>query len=384
MKKRKKYIIILSILLCVCSCFCYYVYNNISLRTAIFRSIVKGNWYIISEKDTLYNFGYFGVKKWLVDDKNNMHLLAENDDFCHNSSIGFLIGRSGVINGNYIYVVLRSYLGGSERSDSQNYVDGKLLVLKKDNLKVINEYPEDIKLIEAKICGNNLIVSGLQGFNIYDISKPEELKIVYKYRQKKFTEFQSFDVIEHNSKNYIVFARFAEGISVWDITNPTQTKEVMTIPIQQVTCNGEFLPKGLQCFSVMYKKPYVYATLAPMEMFFNTKNDRRGIITYDFSNIDSVKQTAVLVPKCKWYNKKVGDPQPSYMDIYKNKLYVNFGEKGIAVFDISNPNTPHYDCIMSICDGNLIQPIHINDRGILFAGDYYWSNVYTKKINTSN
>ena len=91
MKKRKKYIIILSILLCVCSCFCYYVYNNISLRTAIFRSIVKGNWYIISEKDTLYNFGYFGVKKWLVDDKNNMHLLAENDDFCQNSSIGFLI-----------------------------------------------------------------------------------------------------------------------------------------------------------------------------------------------------------------------------------------------------------------------------------------------------
>ena len=77
-----------------------YVYKDIPLRTAIFRTVAKGNNYLISEKDTLYSFGYYGVRKWLTDSIGNMMLIAENDEFCKNRFIGRLMGRSGVIKRN--------------------------------------------------------------------------------------------------------------------------------------------------------------------------------------------------------------------------------------------------------------------------------------------
>lgn len=49
----------------------YFLNQNIPLRTAIFRYFSPGNWYITSEKDTLYSLGYYGIRKYLTSDKNS-------------------------------------------------------------------------------------------------------------------------------------------------------------------------------------------------------------------------------------------------------------------------------------------------------------------------
>ena len=377
--KIKKICIILCIPFCLVS---YCIYKNTPIRTAIFRSFVKGNWYLISEKDTLYSFGYYGVKKWLINSSNKLKLLEENKDFCNNTYIGYLIGRSGVINNDYLYLASRSYLGGNDSVSTSGYINGKLLILKKNNLKILKEIPSDIKFTDIKIFKNHLFVSGLKVFDIYEILKPDSLDLIYKYRQNEFTEFQGITFFQKDSCTFIAFARFAEGISIWDITNPPKTHEVKKINIPNMLSCTSGNSNGLQCFDIEYKAPYLYISLAPMIYTFNKKNDKRGVITCDISDFNNIKYYFSPIAKKDWYKKKIGDPEPSYIDIYKNKLYTNFGEKGIAIFDISNPSKPRYEGIIDITNNNnLIQPIHINHRGILFAGDYYWPDIYSKQLN---
>lgn len=358
-----------------------YVYKDIPLRTAIFRTVAKGNNYLISEKDTLYSFGYYGVRKWLTDSIGNMMLIAENDEFCKNRFIGRLMGRSGVIKGDYIYVVARSYLGGADEIEANDYLNGKIIVMHKKNLTVVHEINSDIKLIEAKIHKNNLVVSGLKGFDVYDITDASHIKPLYQYRHKKFTEFQGLEVFEHRDSTYIAFARFAEGISIWNMTDRKNVYPVKNISIQSIYSENEELPKGLQSFRVYLRFPYLYATLAPMSSYFGKVNDRRGIITFDLSNLDSIRNNVTLIPQEEYYTTKTGDCQPTHLDIYNNKLYVNFGEKGYIVFDLANPFKPKMESIKNINNRhNMILPIHINHRGIMFSGNYYWSDLYKNPL----
>lgn len=359
-----------------------YLYKDIPLRTAVFRSFAKGNMYLISEQDTLYGFGYYGVKKFLVMNSGNTKVLSENDDFCENCFVGHLVGRSGVVNGKYLYVVCRSYLGGDDIANGKGYQNGKLIVLGKNNLCIIKELSSDIKLIEAKLYKNNLVVSGLKGFNIYDVTHPESPKLIFRYRQETFTEFQGLEIFNHNNATYIVFARFADGISIWDMTQPTYTHHVKDISIQDFLMNSTIMSKGLQCFRVVMNYPYLYASLAPMTDHIGTENDYRGVLTLNLSDINNVETKATLIPTKKFYSAKIGDPEPSHLAIYGRKLYANFCEKGIAVFDINNPASPQYEKIINISDNNnVILPIHINHKGILFAGDYYWSDIYNYNLS---
>lgn len=64
-------------------------------------------------------------------------------------------------------------------------------------------------------------------------------------------------------------------------------------------------------------------------------------------------------------------------------LYVNFGEKSVAVFNfnIEEPFYPIYKGIMDVYnEGAMILPLHINYRGIMFTDNYYWSNIYQKHL----
>lgn len=83
MKKKIILYSILSLLLSTIT-ISIFIYTNKNIRTAIFRTLVKGNWYITSEKDTLYSFGYYGVQKWLIEKNNKLKKLAENKSFCNN------------------------------------------------------------------------------------------------------------------------------------------------------------------------------------------------------------------------------------------------------------------------------------------------------------
>ena len=359
-----------------------YVYCNVPLRTAIYRSFAKQTVYLVCEADTIYSFGYFGVRKSLINrDNGEIKLLVENDDFCHNCFVGRLIGRSGAINGDYLYVAARSYLGGRYKSENKNYLKGKFLVMCKRNLHVIKEIPVDYSMIEAKIYGKNLVISGLQGFNIYDISCPANPHLVYSYRTEEAHEYQGCDFWETDQCLYLVFARFDCGLSIYDITNPKQPELVKDISIQDTLVNGTVLPDGLHAFRLVIKYPYIIATLAPKRNHIGTGADVRGLWICDISDLNQIKKYAVEIPRDEFYSTMTGDPQPSHIAVYNNRIYVNFCEKGFAIFSMSDvPSNIKFIRTVDFTNGKTILPITIDEKGWLFGGSFDNEEIYTYKL----
>jgi len=381
MQKKYLYSFIGGVILLCCITGYVIIYKNPPLRTAIYRNFAKQTVYLTTEGDTIYSFGYFGVRKWIIDNDGKTTLLAENDSFCHNCFIGHLIGRSGAINKDYLYVAARSYIGGIYRSKSKRYLKGKLLVMRKQDLQIINEYDADYSMIEAKIHGNNLIVSGLQGFNLYNINNPKEPKLTYSFRTNKPLEFQGCEFIEKDTALYVAFARFNEGLSIYNITNPSHTHLAAHIAIQDPQVNGTTLPNGLQTFRLVLDYPYLYSSLGPTINTFGTKNDYRGIMIYDISDINNIKQQSVLIPQSEWYSRKTGDPQPSHIDIYKDKIYVNFCERGVAIFSKPNPTRgSKYENLINVTNGKMILPLKINDKGVLLLGSFNSEKIFNYNL----
>lgn len=356
-----------------------YVYKNIPLRTAVFRTVLKGNWYIISEKDTLYSFGYYGVKKLLQ--SNELEELNRNNEICNNTFIGGLVARSGVLFDQYIYVACRSFYPYNT-SSNKNYVNGRLYVLNRNDLKVIKAFDSDIKLVCAQVYKNKLFVSGLGGFNIYDLSKPNNPRMIYQHRSKKYKEFQGYCFFNSDTDDYLAFTHFRQGISIWNITDTKHPYLIKSLSLQDSLSGDSVLPKDVQCFNIVSNYPFLYATIAPIVENIGTENDRRGIMVYNVSKLNDVQQKFIEIPQKDWYKKAIGDPEPSYISLYENRIYTNFGEKGIAVFDITNPAIPKYIKTDKLSSSmfDYIQPIHINYKGIIYGGDYYSSQIYSKQI----
>lgn len=377
--KRKVIFICMIAILCVSGCL--YVYRNVPLRTAIYRSFAKQTVYLLCENDTIYSFGYFGVRKSLINRENGeIKLLIENDDFCHNCFVGRLIGRSGVINGDYLYVAARSYLGGRYISTNKNYVKGKFLIMRKRDLHVIKEVPVDYSMIEAKIHGDNLVISGLQGFNVYNILDSSDPQLVYSYRTEEAHEYQGCDFLETDSCLYLAFARFDCGLSIYDITNPQKLKLVKDISIQDTLANGTVLPKGLHAFRLVVKEPYIVTTLAPKKEYFGTEADVRGLWICDVSNLNQIKKYVVEIPHDEYYSTVVGDPQPSHIALYNNQIYVNFCERGLAIFSMSDePSNIEFVRTENFANGKMILPLTIDEKGWLFGGSFNNEKIYTYK-----
>lgn len=378
--KKQAGAIVLLLCIIVITAFLY-VYKNVPLRTAIYRSIAKQSVYLVSEKDTLYNFGYFGVRKLLVNRKDgSTTLLKENSDFTHNCFVGHLIGRSGAIKGNFLYVAARSYIGGRYKTDDKNYLKGELLIIRKSDMQTIKQIPMDYSMIEAKIHGNILAVTGLQGFNIYDISNPTTPRVIYSYRTDKTEEYQGCDFFEKGDSLYLAIARFNAGLSIYRI-NSSLVSKVMDIPIAGTPSSSGILQGGMHVFRLLVKYPYIIATLGPTKENIGSTKDNRGIIVYNLTDLNNIKRQAVLVPKQYYYSKVTGDPQPSHIATYRDKIYVNFCEKGVAVFTTpSSKNQARFLTVQNDFDNKMILPLYIDKKGMMYAGSFDNKDVYTHKL----
>ncbi len=375
MKKRNA--VILISLFVILSGSGIYVYHDIPLRTAIFRSFAKGSWYIISDADTLFAMGYYGVRKYAFTPPNTLELVAENSGFCTNTNIA----RGGVLYKGCLYVSTRSYLGGRQESNDDDYRNGALLVLDRKDLKEIARIDSDIKLVEAKTHGRNLVVSGLKGFDIYDLAEPRAPRMIFRYRHPSWKEYQGFDFFDADGRACIVFALFTGGIEIWDMTDPAEVRLKATVPLSTPTVSGETLPDGASVLHVLADYPYLYAPLAPSRKDFGSGSGARGILTYEISDLDNIKVNCARIPAEDWYSKSTGDLAPSFIGRYRDAVYTNFGEKGVAVFDIARPFEPRYVKTLDVTGCNaLIQPIHITPKGRLCSGGYYWSDIYIYQL----
>lgn len=341
-----------------------YCFKNVYYRTAIIRTFAKGSWFIDSEKDTIYTMGYYGIQKYLYEDNERISLLSENDSFCKNT----LIARSAVIDSNYIYVISRSYLGGITETGSKDYHNGALIVMRKSDLHIVETIPAEIKYVEGKIINNKLVVSGILGFDVYDITNRKTPILVYKYRTPERSEFQGVDTFTKDSVDYVVFSRYTEGIQIWNVTDMQHPKEVAFVPTNV---------DGCMTFDVTVDYPFVYSTLAPGNGSFNTAKDQRGIIVYNVEDIYNIKTMKVTIPKDQYYNVKVGDKEPTFIEKKGNYVYVNFAEKGLAEFDVTNPSSPKFIKTIEINnDGGHVQPFHILPNRVVLSGNYWWKDIY--------
>ncbi len=355
---------------------------NQPLRTALYRSVFRHSSYIITEKDTVYSFGYAGVQKMLLNHNGETTLLKENDSFCHNCFVGYLMGRSGCIVDNYLYVAARSYLGGRYKSNENNYKKGRLYIMDKSSLEIIKEIETDYSMIEVKYQDTCMVISGLQGFNIYNIKNPLDPILTYKFRTEAAWEFQGCEIFTNKGRRYVTFARWADGLSIYDITDMNNVKLFKNIRIQDITYNGRTLPKGLQQFRLKLDYPFLYSTLGPTKGIVNSNSDVRGIIVYDLTKMDSISHYCVTIPRQYWYSKVNGDPQPTHIDIFGHRIYTNFSEKGVASF-VKNGNSSQYEFekIINASGGKQILPIHINRDGIVLMGNFRNEEIITYNLN---
>lgn len=278
-------------------------------------------------------------------------------------------------------VFIDDYYYDIKNIDNVSYINGSLSVLRKSDLKTLNRYYSDIKMINVKICGKILFVTGLYGFNIYNISNPISPKLIYRYRHSSFKEYQDVDFFNKDGRLYAVFTLFAEGIAIWDVTNPSEPKQIVEIPLTYPLSNGDVLPHGLQTFNLIIDFPYVYSTIGPLYEFFETENDVRGIIIYDLSEFPKVSSNIVRIPEKYWYSWPIGDCQPTYVCKYLNKLYTNFSNNGIACFDITTRSNPIFIGLKDISAFDVVLPVTVNSKGVLFTGSYYWNRIYTSYID---
>lgn len=273
-------------------------------------------------------------------------------------------------------VLIDDYYYDYRNLDECSYINGALTVYRKSDLKPLKTLYSDIKLINSKIHDNFLIVSGLYGFNIYDLARPENPQLIYTYRHPHFKEFQGVDIYTHNGKTYAVFAMFAEGLSIWDITNTADVKCVYTHFLNEKMSDGTFLSNGLQSFDVLVDYPYAYATVGPMKGTQGTQNDKKGMIVYNLKDLHNITTSFVDIPKKYWYSRTTSDGQPTCVIKYKESLYLNWGNDGALQFDISCPSSPKYVRKINIAGDKLLSPMTISNRGVLYAGSTYWGDIY--------
>lgn len=351
------------------------------LRTDIFRSFAQGNTYITSESDTLYSIGWYGVKKYLANSQEDVELLAENSSFL----TGRIVGRCGLVDGDFLYLVARSFLPGHVDTDGKK---GVLVILKKADLSIVKtvEY-SDLRPVEVKMHGKIIAVSGVEGFTIYEHSSINSLKEISSFRRSTIhQEYQGFDFIEKHGSVYIAFAQFGRGLEIWDITTVNKPEVVCHIPLTSPMVDGSSLPTGLQSRDVLLNYPYLYATLAPKSYTFGEENDRRGLLVYDISDFNNIKKEFYPIPQENWYkkgwfNRKSGDPSPNRLVMYGDTIFANFWKNGVAVYDVSNAASPVYRGNMDVSRKKVtVSPIHVTSSGTIYAGDYYWSTLYAKNL----
>lgn len=358
------------------------LYKNRQLKTSIYRKLFRHPWYFISEDDNLYSFGYAGVEKFQYCN-GRFSRICKNSSFCYNCIIGYLIARSGAITGDYLYVATRSFLGGLYKSKKRGYKKGALLIMNKSTLKIVKRIDVDYSMIEIKKLDNCMVVSGLQGFNVYNIENALEPRLTFSFRTTKAWEYQGTEIFMSAGRRYVAFARFDYGLSIYDISDISNVCHFLDIKVEDMISDCSLLTTGLQQFQLKLDYPYLYSTLGPTPGAVGTKNEKRGILVFDISDMKNIKKYPVFIPCENWYNRVNGDPQPSQIDVYGDFIYTNFSEKGIAVFMKSNNHSDkvRFLRIINVADGKQILPIHINNKGVLFMGDFRRNNIYTYNLN---
>lgn len=368
MVKKKFYIVITVSLLCFVGM--YYVYNNIPLRTQIYRSTCKGNWNLLADGDTVYATGYCGIRKYVVGNEE-VRLLAENETFLRHR----IVGHGCAIQGDYLFLACRSYLAGPYQNDKADY-EGELIVLDKSQLKVVSEFALPSKMNDAELCDSLLVLSGINRFYLFDVSQPTFPRKLHEHVSADYKEYQGCAVWKDAGRRYVAFTLFTQGIDIWDITDAMSPRFIRNIALSEV-CKGN---KYIQTLVVKHHGHYLYATLAPMSQKYFKKEDVRGVVQVNVANMDSISFKAFYIPREDYWKSMPGDAHPKSLSVYEDKVYVSAATSGAAVFEMTDGGLKYIGLKEISSDWDQIYPIVVTKNGSLVSGDWNWNKIYVTKL----
>ncbi len=282
-----------------------------------------------------------------------------------------------------IYLEFDDYYCSSSDIDAKSYVNGTIEILDRKDLHTIKRYNSDIKFIQAKTIDNLLVVSGIYGFNIYDISDNCNPILLSAHRESTYLEFQGFDFFKKDDKTYVVFSNCTKGISVWDISKPSSPICVMYFPHKGKKVNGYKLSERMYTFDLIAAYPYVYSTFAVKQSIITSENDCRGIIAYDISDLTNIKLCLYPVNNEDWFSQTTDDLQPTVIKKYGNQLFINMAERGLSSYNIEYMGKLKYNGLTSI-DHGTISAFDISDDGFIYAGTFKSGTLYCLKEGTSD
>lgn len=228
--------------------------------------------------------------------------------------------------------------------DDEANICGKLVVLNKRNLSVENMYYLDMKGTDIYINNNTLVLDMLKGCNIYDITNPVVPKLKYWHRSniEKYKEYQGCRIFTYNERVYSVSCNYIHGITLLDITDLNNVKEVYVSEFVDLSYNDKVLGGKSYNFDVEVNLPYIYLTHTTRKSYISTEFDYRGLVVVDISDINNIKKKVVPAPLDIWSTIYNGDPKPNRIKRVGNRLLLNNNDKGIVVYDVTNPSEPVY------------------------------------------
>ena len=249
--------------------------------------------------------------------------------------------------------------------DKVSYVNGKTYILDK-KLSVVNRLNQDYRVTGLAVENDIMIVSGLYNVKFYDVSNPRSPQWLYTYRPNSERDMQSITTFHEGGRCYAVVCCYSSGFMIWDITDKDNIKLVCDDDFSDYKVNGISARGRINCFSCVVNYPYIYATVSPTPSYVSTHKNIAGIMRVDISSFTNTIKEIYCIPESDLTDNTSGDPTPNRIARYRNTLFVNNRDKGLAIFDISQ-NIPAYLGLYRI--GTSINTLTVTPDGRLFTGD---------------
>lgn len=256
----------------------------------------------------------------------------------------------------------------SSNVDNVSYVNGALVVFDKNDLSIKNKYYLDYKVCGLACHKNTLVVTCLNGINVYDIKDMENPKLIYTYRPSSYREYQGVSIYEAGNRTYAIISTYLWGFSILDITDANDIKMSKELDFSNFILDGKNLKNKVFTFDVIADYPYAYATLATYRTSQNTEYDHRGVMILELNDLDNIKMDIVEYPSNRFCQWQSGDPAPARITKSGNRIVINNDDNGIEVFTITSPGKLEYTDGISMPATSSVNAVTSTPNGKLFVG----------------
>ena len=214
----------------------------------------------------------------------------------------------------------------------------------------------------------------MRRWDIYDISTPTIPVILTEDVIEDFTteesiEVQKGEVFELDDKVYYAVAGFADGIWLFDTTDPTAPTQVWKYEFKNETWRSR-----CHTYALTVKYPYVYATIACSKSYLTTY-PIQGILTLKINEDDitvaPTESNLSLIPTTDMNSITTSsDSMPTQIVRVGNTIIVNNDTRGIALFDTTyHPEQPEYEGLYTPSNNCLVYRMKKTADGRLFLCD---------------